>query len=278
MLIFESSILSAFLTLVSHLYHYWNCLIRGSKSISRPLRYALILLLGLGGCGILGLNGCSPKKEPVLEEFTSSSKSIQSNQGDSSRLKEKQKNHVWAFVGDSLTAGFGVTSQESYVSLLEKRLKTLNPSLKLVNAGVSGDTSAGVLRRLDWILQDHPQWIFLCIGANDGLRGLSLSDLEKHLETLIDRMQKVGSKVVLMGMKIPPNYGPIYTKGFADLYARVAQKKNVPFLPFLLEGVAGEPTLNQSDGIHPNPQGHQKIALHVFDFIQNQKQIAPYLK
>lgn len=233
--------------------------------------------------GIMGIFplGCSFSNESTLDEFKATPSSQESSTKSTNQTKSNtsspstgsQKSYhlqkqIWAFVGDSLTAGFGVASSESYVSILEKKLKPHFSNISLMNAGVSGDTSAGVLRRLDWILQDRPQKVFLCIGANDGLRGLPLSTLEKNLNTLVNTIQQSGSQVILMGMMIPPNYGPKYTADFKAIYPRVAQENNVLFLPFLLEGVAGEIKLNQSDGIHPNVKGHQKVAQHVFQFIQ----------
>ena len=254
--------------------------------IKKTYTFTCLILLGLMGYLV---SGCTPKTDPILKEFNSSQSKLNpsssldqpvlvkkethvSHQNFKSQQSKKQSKQVWTFVGDSLTAGFGVAASESYVSLLEHQLHTQYPNLKLINAGVSGDTSAGVLRRLDWILQDHPNKIFLCIGANDGLRGLSLDQLEANLDRLITRIQKAGVEVVLMGIMIPPNYGPKYTDQFKAIYPRMARKYKLKFLPFLLEGVAGEPQFNQGDGIHPNAQGHQNVAHHVFQFIQAQIQ------
>ena len=245
--------LSRFLSCPAYRSRFW-----ATKRDSRPL-FLLILFGVIGG----SLPGCFSSNEPTLTEFKSPPSSIESAK-DNVKQNKKQK---WAFIGDSLTAGFGVASSESYVSILEKKLLGDFPNLELINAGVSGDTSAGVLRRLDWILKDRPQKVFLCIGANDGLRGLPLPTLEKNLNSIIDQIQTSGSQVILMGMMIPPNYGPKYTNDFKAIYPRIADQKEILFLPFLLEGVAGDSTLNQADGIHPNVQGHQKVAQHVFQFI-----------
>ena len=185
----------------------------------------------------------------------------------------------WLFVGDSLTAGYGLSKDESYVHQLEQLLSrdgwtTQDQKLiELINAGISGDTSAGALRRIDWLLKDDVERVFLCIGANDGLIGQPIKQLRNHLTKIIQRIRARGAEVVLMGMKLPPNYGPLYTDRFAKLYAEVAQEHAVTFLPFLLEGVAGHTELNQADGIHPNREGQARITTHVFEFLRTQKLI-----
>jgi len=130
----------------------------------------------------------------------------------------------------------------------------------VVNAGVSGDTSAGGLRRLDWSLKGRVEVLVVALGANDGLRGLLPSDLDVNLGTIIERARGRGIAVLLAGMEAPPNLGASYTRQFRDVYSAVAKRYEVPLIPFLLTGVAGVPSLNQADGIHPNPQGHRIIA------------------
>ena len=131
----------------------------------------------------------------------------------------------------------------------------------IVNAGVSGDTSAGGLRRLDWALADGaPKVLIVALGGNDGLRGLPPEQLEANLGAIVERGQKEGLKVILAGMEAPPNFGADYTASFRDVYPRLAKRYNVPLIPFLLEGVAGNPALNQGDGIHPNQRGAAIVA------------------
>ncbi|MEC9071206.1 MAG: arylesterase [Myxococcota bacterium] len=177
---------------------------------------------------------------------------------------------VWYFVGDSLTAGFGVTPSDAWVSQLGELLKERGSPHVLRNAGVSGDTSAGVLRRLDWILSEKAHTVFLSIGANDGLRGLPVESLRENLRKIIARCRETGARVILAGMQMPPNYGPDYTRAFADVYGEVAQLEKVPLMPFLLTGVGGVKELNQGDGIHPNADGHAKIATHVLSFLDQE--------
>ena len=190
----------------------------------------------------------------------------------------KTKDLSWLFVGDSLTAGFGVTLDQSYVSVLQQKLKSelwVDPQSQrvpqLVNAGVSGDTSAGVLRRIDWLLTDKPDRVFICIGANDGLRGQSLTALEANLKKIIHKIKRMGIYVHLIGMKLPPNYGADYTVQFEQVYQKIARSEKVPFYPFLLEGVAGNIKYNQTDGIHPNEEGHQKVAEEVLSHLVTMK-------
>jgi acyl-CoA thioesterase I len=188
-----------------------------------------------------------------------------------SKVKKQAR---WLFVGDSLTAGFGVAPQESYVSILERELKALGYSVHLQNAGVSGDTSAGVRRRIKWLLRDRPERVFLAIGANDGLRGHPIEEMKKNIIGAVKAVQSHGVKVLLMGMKLPPNYGQDYTQRFERAFHEIAERLKVPLLPFLLEGVGGVPTLNLPDGIHPNAEGHRRVADHVLSFLKQQKIIS----
>jgi acyl-CoA thioesterase-1 len=164
------------------------------------------------------------------------------------------------FLGDSLTAGLGVAPSEAYPALVQARIRNAGLPHEVVNAGVSGDTSAGGLRRLDWSLKGPVQVLVIALGANDGLRGLAPSDLDANLGTIIERARGRGITVLLAGMEAPPNFGATYTHQFRAVYPAVAKRYDVPLLPFLLDGVAGVPSLNQADGIHPNPQGHRIIA------------------
>jgi acyl-CoA thioesterase I len=167
-------------------------------------------------------------------------------------------------LGDSLTAGLGVASDEAYPALLELRARTAGFDYRVVNAGVSGDTSAGGLRRLDWVLRSRPEVVIVALGSNDGLRGLPTSALRDNLTTLVTRLRAAGARVLLVGMRVPPNYGAAYAGDFADVFGSVARRTSVAFLPFLLEGVAGDPALNQPDGIHPNAAGQRIVADRVW--------------
>ena len=187
--------------------------------------------------------------------------------------KEQRKSR-WLFVGDSLTAGFGLEVEAAYVALIQAKIlkedwidSKSKKQLKLINAGISGDTSAGVLRRLDWLLADSPNRVFLCIGANDGLRGQSITALKDNLIKIIQKIKSKGIEVTLIGMQVPPNYGVEYSAQFKQSYFDVAESESVPLYPFLLQGVGGVAELNQNDGIHPNHQGQEVIAEQLFKYI-----------
>ena len=164
------------------------------------------------------------------------------------------------FFGDSLTAGLGVDPEAAFPSILEARLKREERPWKVVNAGVSGDTTAGGVARLDWLYRTKADVLVLELGANDGLRGIPPAETEKNLRLILQRAAKEGSAVLLVGMQMPENYGPAHRSRFAGLYPRLAKEFRVPLLPFLLEGVALDPKLNQADGTHPNPEGHRRVA------------------
>jgi acyl-CoA thioesterase-1 len=155
-----------------------------------------------------------------------------------------------------LTAGLGVAPAESYPAQLQRRLDAEGYAYLVVNAGASGDTTAGGLRRISWILNSKPSIVVLELGGNDGLRGLSLEETRSNLEQMILQLQAQQVTVVLAGMKLPPNYGADYTSRFESIYTELARRYRVPLIPFFLEGVAARPALNQADGIHPNGEGY----------------------
>ena len=167
-------------------------------------------------------------------------------------------------LGDSLTAGLGVAADEAYPALLEQRLRAAGFAYRVVNAGVSGDTSAGGLRRLDWVLRSRPEIVIVALGANDGLRGLPIAALRDNLTAIVTRLRAGGVRVLLVGMRLPPNYGPVYASEFSAAFGDVARRTSSAYLPFLLEGVAGDPRLNQADGIHPNASGQRAVAERVW--------------
>ena len=168
------------------------------------------------------------------------------------------------FLGDSLTAGLGLSKEQAFPALIEARLRTEGRPWKVVNAGVSGDTTAGGVARLDWLYKQKVDVLFLCLGANDGLRGIPVAETERNLRSILDRAQREGTRVVLAGIQLPENYGPAYRTAFARIFPRLAKEYRLPLLPFLLEGVAMDPRLNQADGIHPNAEGARIVADHVW--------------
>jgi acyl-CoA thioesterase-1 len=173
-------------------------------------------------------------------------------------------------LGDSLTAGLGLVSEtQSYPALLQQKLKAGGYDWEIANAGVSGDTSAAGLQRMDWALdQGNVRILVLELGANDGLRGLPVSEMKKNLAAIIQRAQQKHIAVLLTGMEAPPNYGPEYVVSFRQVYRDLAKQYNVTLLPFLLDKVAGVPALNQADGIHPNVQGAAIVADNVWTVLK----------
>jgi acyl-CoA thioesterase I len=170
--------------------------------------------------------------------------------------------------GNSLTAGLGVAQTESYPAQLQRTLDAAGYAYRVVNAGVSGDTTAGGVRRVSWVLTSTPTIVILELGANDGLRGLSLRETKANLEKIIQQFQQASVTVVLAGMKLPPNYGQEYTDGFEALYRGIAKQYHLTMIPFFLDGVAGSSSLNQADGIHPTGEGYRLIVEKVFPVLE----------
>jgi acyl-CoA thioesterase-1 len=171
-------------------------------------------------------------------------------------------------LGDSLTAGLGIPVDQAYPAVLQDRIDEAGYDFEIVNAGVSGDTTAGGLRRVDWVLEGDVRILILALGANDGLRGLPVAEMRRNLSTMIERARARGIAVLLTGMEAPPNLGSSYTSKFRDVFSELAREYDVAFLPFLLEEVAGERRLNQRDGIHPNANGARVIAENIWRSLQ----------
>jgi acyl-CoA thioesterase I len=167
-------------------------------------------------------------------------------------------------LGDSLTAGLGVAAEEAWPALVDARLRREGYPYRVVNAGVSGDTTAGGLRRVDWVLRSRPEVAVVALGANDGLRGLGTNVMEANLIAIVDRLRAGGARVLVVGMEVPPNYGAAYARAFRGVFADVARRTGAALIPFLLDGVAADPRLNQADGIHPNAAGHRAIAERIW--------------
>ncbi len=166
------------------------------------------------------------------------------------------------FFGDSLTAGYGLSAENAFPALIEKELNKSQKRVRVINGGLSGETSAGGLSRIDWVLKQPVDIFVLELGANDGLRGLPLAQTRKNLQGIIDKVKAKNPKVklVLTGMMVPPNMGKAYSDEFKEIFPALAKKNNATLMPFLLEGVGGDEKLNQADGIHPNEAGHKIVA------------------
>ncbi len=172
--------------------------------------------------------------------------------------------------GDSITAGYGIDPEQAFPALLQKKADQASLNLKFINAGLSGETSAGGLRRINWILKQPVDIFILELGGNDGLRGLALSQTRENLAKIIlaVRGKSPQAKIFLAGMEIPPNLGLDYAKTFREIYPAIAAEQRVTLIPFVMEGVGGEVTLNQPDGIHPTAEGHQIIAEKIWSALQ----------
>ena len=173
-----------------------------------------------------------------------------------------------AFLGDSLSAGLHCDADEAFPAVLQRALAADGVPFQLLNAGVSGDTTAGGLSRVDWILKQEPDIVVIELGGNDGLRGTPLEATEANLRGIVERVQAAGAQPALLGMLLPPNYGKDYVDGFAAVFARVAEEEDLPFVPFFLEGVGGVPELNHPDGIHPTAEGHRRVAQNLAPFLK----------
>lgn len=180
------------------------------------------------------------------------------------------KPRVLAFLGDSLTAGQGLAVENSFPSLIAQRIESEGLGWTVVNAGVSGDTTRTALARLDWVLRAEPAIMFICLGANDGLRGIDPGETQRHLRAIIERVRAAGTEIILAGMQMPGNYGPEHAEEFAAVFPRLAEQYDLAYLPFLLEGVGLDPKLNLADGIHPNVEGQKRVADNVWPLVKRQ--------
>jgi acyl-CoA thioesterase-1 len=168
-------------------------------------------------------------------------------------------------VGDSISAGYGLETGQDWVALLQKKLEIEKLDYKVINASITGDTSAGGLARIDKVLAEtKPRWVLLELGGNDGLRGLSPKQMYANLAAIINRSQQAGAKVLLLGMKIPPNYGKRYIEMFYKIYPELSTELKVPLVPFILEEVALQKELMQADGLHPNAKGQPLILAKIW--------------
>jgi acyl-CoA thioesterase I len=177
---------------------------------------------------------------------------------------------VVLFLGDSITAGYGLDISQAYPALIQQKIDAKSWPFKVVNAGQSGDTTAGGLNRIDWLLRSRIDVLFLELGANDGLRGLPADTIQKNLQAIIDRVKTKypDAQIVIAGMKMPPNMGQSYSKQFESVFVSVAKTNNAPLMPFILEGVGGVRDLNLPDGMHPTTRGQQIVAANVWKVLE----------
>ena len=238
------------------------CSIIDAVWIAGPTLRRCVVLAALAGA-------CAAPPEPAVER----TEAERSSPGPVARPAEPSPataagGPLVVFLGDSLTAGLGVGEAEAFPEQVRLALAARGVDIQVVNAGVSGDTTAGGLARLDWVMRREPRVLVVGLGANDGLRGLDLDETEANLRAIVERARAGGARVLLLGMMLPPNYGPDYTEGFRRIFPRLADELGTGLVPFLLTDVAGIPELNQADGIHPTAEGHRLMAANVVDPLQ----------
>jgi acyl-CoA thioesterase I len=207
--------------------------------------------------------GCGNNEEKTNDTSNQKREKVPSAAGT-----EKSKTIV--FYGNSLTAGYGVDPAESFPSIVQDKIDSLQLPYKVINAGVSGETTAGGKSRIDWILRQPVNIFVLELGGNDGLRGIPIAETSKNLQAIIDRVREKypDAKIILAGMQVPPNMGRNYATQFRVVFEQLAERNKVDLIPFLLENVGGIASLNQGDGIHPNPEGHRIVAENVWRVLQ----------
>jgi acyl-CoA thioesterase-1 len=219
----------------------------------------VMLLLLMASCGT------NNSKEPPAAD----NDQLPAEQKDSSTSTTAGRNIV--FFGNSLTAGYGVDPTEAFPAVIQEKLDSLQLPYKVINAGVSGETTAGGNSRIAWILRQPIDVFVLELGGNDGLRGIPITETQKNLQQIIDKVKEKypSAKIVLAGMEVPPNMGSRYAGKFREIFRELAKKNHVPLIPFLLEDVGGVPELNQPDGIHPTPGGHKIVARNVWEVLDD---------
>lgn len=217
------------------------------------------LLFGI----LVAFSQCSQKKEsaPLSQEPRSN---------DEVATENVTSEPIILFFGNSITAGYQLAVEQAFPAVIQGWIDSLGYDYKVVNAGLSGETTASGKNRIEWVLRTVPDIFILELGANDGLRGLALEETPKNLQFIIDAVRKENPEVqiVIAGMKVPPNLGQDYTRGFEEIFPIIAKKNDAVLIPFILEKVAGVPELNLPDGIHPTPEGHQLVAQTVWKYLQ----------
>ncbi|WKN30225.1 arylesterase [Porifericola rhodea] len=238
-----------------------------TKHLQNYCNYNFFQALLISTAISLTLFSCSQKSAETQEQATTSSQKNEENDEDKTNDGD---NKVILFFGNSLTAGYGLEPEEAYPALIQKKLDSLGYDYQVVNAGLSGETTASGNSRLEWVLERQKVDIFVLeLGANDGLRGIPTEETDKNLRAMINKVREVNSdiQIILAGMMVPPNMGPEYAARFQKLYPSIAEQENVKLIPFLLENVAGEKELNQSDGIHPTAEGQRIVANNVWPLL-----------
>ncbi|MDN5211979.1 arylesterase [Fulvivirgaceae bacterium BMA12] len=225
--------------------------------MKKVVNKAFIFLFVISQIACSGTGGHEEKKEIA--------KPLENNATQTSSTEK-----IILFFGNSLTAGYGLEMDKAFPALIQAKVDTLGLNYKVVNAGLSGETTASGNTRIDWVLNQKVDIFILELGGNDGLRGISIEETRKNLQQMIDKIQAKyqDCQIVLAGMQIPPNMGQDYTAAFRAVFPELAEKNEIMLIPFLLANVGGEPELNQPDGIHPNEEGHKIVAENVWKILQ----------
>ena len=233
--------------------------------IRATIYYMLKFLLISGLMGLLALTGCNDKPAAKGADDASASKTANA----ATPATTDSAKHI-VFFGNSLTAGYGLDPSDAFPAVIQEKIDSLHLPYKVVNAGLSGETTAGGKGRIDWLLQQPVDVFVLELGGNDGLRGIPVSETGKNLQAIIDRVKAKypNARILLAGMQVPPNMGSKYAGEFRAVFRSLADKNNLPLVPFLLEGVGGVPDLNQADGIHPTVRGHEIVAENVWEILK----------
>lgn len=228
------------------------------KTVVVPVFFSLLLLLMCISC----------------DKTEQSSQTVKIEEKDQADITKPQPKKVMLFFGNSLTAGYGVDPDDAFPYLIQKRLDSLSMPYRVINAGLSGETTAGGVNRIEWVLREPVEIMILELGGNDGLRGIDPEETKSNLQEIINIAQTKypDMKIIIAGMESPPNMGEQYTGAFRSVFQDLARENQLPLIPFLLAGVGGEPELNLDDGIHPNEQGHRLVADNVWGVLE------PYLQ
>ena len=210
---------------------------------------------------------CQNSAEQAQENTTTTTTSTSAEEPSTEKTNEK----IILFFGNSLTAGYGLDQSEAFPDLIQNRMDSLGLSYRVVNAGLSGETTASGNTRLDWVLERQPVDVFVLeLGANDGLRGISPKETYRNLNLIVDKVQETypDAQIILAGMMVPPSMGPDYSSEFQKIFPAVAEEQDIALIPFLLQDVAGEPELKQADGVHPTTEGQKIVADNVWGILQ----------
>ncbi len=235
----------------------------GVRKLTRNMNKAIFLVISLLITVPLVWTCSGP------EQSSHQVKSIQKSQNGNST---EEPTRVILFFGNSLTAGYGVEPEDAFPNLIQKKLDSLELPYKVINAGLSGETTASGVNRIEWVLREPVEIMILELGGNDGLRGIDPGESRKNLQEIIDlaRAKYFDIQIIIAGMEAPPNMGQPYVAVFRSMFGELSELNELPLIPFLLEGVGGEPHLNLMDGIHPNKQGHEIVAKNVWEVLEAQ--------